>query len=679
MESVVQSRSRRVRSVVVALPDRIQLVFLSVATALGIAVTLGIFRPLVVIPLIIVLTTLAWRWMPVGYARTRNAFLGAIGAIGVAIVWVGINIPFASQLFEVRRDPGIYTVTGIWLIDNPSPTIPVQRQLELAEGLPHAAGELGLFHALPSGVVQLQGGDLLPAFMGMFGWVGGVPAALAANIVLGGVALIALYALARRVVGPIWALLPVVVLGFGMPMMYLSRAPYSEIIMLAVGIGGLIWLMSALKRGRTIDFAVAGAFFGVAGFTRADGPLALFGVQAALIVLSFGFIAADKRARTARGTVVFSIVAIAFLAAGLLDLVIHKPAYVAVQTVEIALLWAGLLAISAASIVLWRFAARRTDVTPQANRRFAIVAASITAVVLVFWWSRPLWMVNHFQRGTGHQAVRNLQRFEGLPIEDSRSFEEYTFDWIGWYFGPPLLITAIVGMVLLIFVAVRRRRYGLLMIVAVTLAAAALYFTRVNITPDQPWAYRRILPLITPGFFIAATYALYRLWNLGPIRKIAARWFKIAAVAIASTFLIAPVIVANSLLITPDGDGQYNEIATICESIDGDAVILSNAGQPWSYALTLRTVCGVDVVTVSENITQDELATIVERIGKPTTTVVWAEGTIPGGEKLGEPLITLKAPFWTQQLMKTPQGPNFSRRELWIGAVGTDGLFSVTK
>jgi hypothetical protein len=668
-----------VRSVVVALPDRIQLVFLSVATALGIAVTLGVFRPLVVVPLIIVLTTLAWRWMPVGYARTRNSFLGAIGAIGVALVWVLGNIPFASQLLEVRRDPGIYTVTGIWLIDNPSPTIPVDRAIEITEGLTHASGDLGLFHALPSGVVQLQGGDLLPAFMGAFGWIGGIPAALFANVVIGGVALIALYALARRVVGPIWALLPIVVLGFGMPMMYLSRAPYSEIIMLVVGVAGLIWLMSAIKRGRITDWAVAGAFFGVAGFTRADGPIGMFGVQAALIVLSFGFIAVDKRAQFARGTLVFSVVAIVFLAAGLADLAIHKPWYLGYQIVEIALLWAGLLVITTLSIVLWRFAARRPEIANASQRRFAIGAASIVGVILAFWLSRPLWMTNHFQRGTGHQAVRNLQRFEGSPIDDSRSYEEYTFDWIGWYFGPPLLITAAVGMVILVFVAVRQRRYGLLMIAAVTLATAALYFTRVNITPDQPWAYRRILPLITPGFFIAATYALYRLWHLDRVWKIGRRWWKALAALLAVSFLVAPLLVANSLVLTRDGDQQLREASAICDEIEGDTVILDNGGAPYSYALTLRTVCGVDVVSVSAGITQQELVTIIDRIGGPTSAVVFAEGVIPGGETLPEPLVKTRASFWTPQLLKTPQGPSYNNREAWVGTVGTDGLFSIDK
>jgi hypothetical protein len=673
------SQEKTIHKWIVALPDRIQIVFLAVATALGVAVTIGAFRPLVVVPMIVVLTTLSWKWMPTTYGRTRNAVLGAIAAIGVVIIWVGVNLPFASQLFVVTRDPGIYTMTGIWLINNPTPTIPIERQLELAEGISHVSGEVGfgVFGSLPSGVVQMQGGDLLPAFMGAFGWLGGVPWALSANIVIGGVALVALYALARRVVGPLWALLPTVVLGFGMPMMYLARAPFSEMIMLAVGLAGITWLISAVKRGRTIDFAVSGAFFGVAGFTRADAPLAIFGVQAALIFLSFGFVPMLRRARFVRGSLVFSIVSIVFLAAGLVDLVIHKPRYIEAQAVEILLLWSGVIVISLASVLAWRFGAKRPDVSVKATRRVALAATSVVGALLFFWWSRPLWMTNHFQSGSGHHAVRGLQRQEGLTVDDSRSYEEYTFDWIGWYFGPPLLIAAVVGMTLLVYVAVRKRRFDLLVIAAVTLAAAALYFTRVNITPDQPWAFRRILPLITPGFFIGATYALYRLWHVEKIWRLGRRWFRATAILIASSFIIAPVIVANTLLIVAEGDGQYSEVTTICDAIESDTVILASAGQPSNFALTLRTVCNVNVVSVSAAVTSEELSLLIDRIGRATPAVVFSAGAIPGAEALGEPSIATRAPFWQTQLLKTPQTLSYSSRELWLGRIGANGLFTV--
>ena len=40
----------------------------------------------------------------------------------------------------------------------------------------------------------------------------------------GGLALLAVYAFSRRLVGPLWALAPMIALGLSMPMVYFSRA-----------------------------------------------------------------------------------------------------------------------------------------------------------------------------------------------------------------------------------------------------------------------------------------------------------------------------------------------------------------------------------------------------------------------------------------------------------------------
>ena len=79
-----------------------------------------------------------------------------------------------------------------------------------------------------------------------------------ANLVLGAFALLALFVLARRVVGSPIGLVVTAAMAVSMPMIYVSRDTYSEPLMMLFLIGGVAMLHRAVTTARRADYGLAG-------------------------------------------------------------------------------------------------------------------------------------------------------------------------------------------------------------------------------------------------------------------------------------------------------------------------------------------------------------------------------------------------------------------------------------
>ena len=89
---------------------------------------------------------------------------------------------------------------------------------------------------------------------------------------------------------------------------------------------------------------------------------------------------------------------------------------------------------------------------------------------------------------------------EGLPVDGSRNYAEQSVRWASWYVGWPALALAASAAVLLTWRAVRGDRdagrwaLGL----GVPLVSALTVLEQPAITPDHPWADRRLVPTVLP-------------------------------------------------------------------------------------------------------------------------------------------------------------------------------------
>ncbi|UOY01213.1 glycosyltransferase family 39 protein [Blastococcus sp. PRF04-17] len=271
--SGTRTGSDAVWSAVASIPERLLLAFLVFCYVSAVAYVGGFFRPVVVAPVTLVLVALTWWFLPAGGGRTVWSAVGSLLALGVSGAWFLLNLPYLGERIRVGRDPDVYTLAALWLLNNRSPEIPV----------PPGSTEASGFY-LVDGVLEPQGNHLVAAVSASAGWVFGENAVFWGNLACGAAALLALYVLGRRLVGPLWALVPVLALAVSLPMLEFSRAMYSEPLALTFTFLGASLLWDAWKSDRLPAYVAAGVAFGGVALARIDGTLPLIGVVGGLAV-----------------------------------------------------------------------------------------------------------------------------------------------------------------------------------------------------------------------------------------------------------------------------------------------------------------------------------------------------------------------------------------------------------
>lgn len=654
----------RLERAIIASPEVILLAALALFAAVAIT---GTARALVwwtTLPIMVVAFLLLLRFRPAPpEGRRRFETIGAALAVLGAVAWVVVNAPFAAQLLVPYRDPSLYLALSAWLGAHGDPAIDVSGAVALADGVRGTSASLGVFPADASADVYLQGGDLLPGVLAVASWVAGLNGVLAGNLVLGGVAMVAIYGLARRFVGPVLALVPEFALAASVPFAYFARASFSEIIMLTVCIAALTWLIAAAREQRPWLAFVGGLFVGVAGFARIDAPAALVGSIVA--IASFSLVTPNEGLRPLlRVGGAFAGGAVLVMGSSVVALALNDRAYLSGHLNESLSLWLVLgAAVAVAAVIVFVRTRMSGPLGPRATRSLAAIAVVAIGLLWVFWLSRPLWYEARLGTGPAFNGIQQMQEREGLPIDGNRSYEEQTMYWMVWYFGIVAVLAAGVGFAMLLRRGLLRRELGGVILVFATLAVTAMYFTKVAITPDQIWAYRRLLPIVTPGFLVAAVVPVAALFAMGGFRRV-------IAVLGAAAVALAPILSWNGLLIIPEGRGELAMTQEICESVDGHDILFFSPHSPPNYALTLRTVCDVEVVTVDPaTVDLEELA---ER--DPDLRLVWWGPEAFDGEFADtDPDVVGESSRWRPTLMGPPAATDFRSWSAWIGEFSSDG------
>jgi hypothetical protein len=220
MSATARRPGDRVLDGLLALPDRLPVIVLCLGVAGVLAVLADQFRPVVVLPLALLGVVATWRLVPPAPPRTA-AHLGALAAVLVLCAgWLVVSLRYVSAYVVVNRDPGFLTLRGLWLSGHPTGTIPVGSAEAVGAAVPAVSAGTEAFW-LQDGALHVQGNAMLPTLLGMQGWVGGERAVLAGNLLIGVVALLAVFAAARAFAGPLWALVPVTALALSLP--FLTR------------------------------------------------------------------------------------------------------------------------------------------------------------------------------------------------------------------------------------------------------------------------------------------------------------------------------------------------------------------------------------------------------------------------------------------------------------------------
>jgi hypothetical protein len=678
------ARGARAVRAFLALPDRLPVVLLALGLAGLVAVLLGAFRPVVVLALAAALTALTWRWVPRA-PRASPAQLGALVAVVVLCAgWVALGLRSAAEYVVVNRDPGFLTLQALWLTDHAAAPIPVGGAADAAVAGASAGTEAFWLH---DGHLYAQGNKMLPALLAMQGWLGGERAVLAGNLAIGVVALLGVFAAARRFAGPLWALVPTAALALSLPFLTFTRAAYTEPLTVAFLCGGLAVAHGAWRRETGPGpHLLVGALLGAVAAARIDGAVVVVGLALGYVLVAASPLGRRDRRAAVRAALVAIGAGVAMAALGMTDVLLLSPEYVRIHTSQLTSLLTVtgvLVGLAVAALLLpagWLAPVRRwVHARARALGRTAGAAVLLVGVVLA---SRPLWWQGHHtDPGTGFgYAVQVLQAAAGQPLDASRSYDEQTLAWVSWYLGVPAVVLGFAGLAVLAWRAVGRRDPAATVLVAVVGVAAVFPLVRISITPDQIWAVRRLLPVTFPGLLVAGACALAAL--AGPWlreRGGAAPWDlarRAAAAGLALAVVAFPVTTWGSVAGTVELSGRATQAHAVCDELADLGVerVVWTHSSPFRYLATLRVVCDVEVVELLEPPDAADLAAIraawgsepVAALSFDVTDYPW---TVPPTASVGGTTSTTLG----RTLVGPPTSVDATWSEVWAGLVQPDG------
>lgn len=468
----------------------------------------GWFRPVPVTALAVILAVpLLWfglRAVPALPGRTPWWPLAAVAVIAAA--FFAYQAWYHGQWVIMTRDPGSYFEFASWLAKNGSSRVPAG--LGVFGGTHGGAvtfNTYGTYFNAASGTVILQFMAGFPMVLAGAMWAGGYPAALLTAPLLGALAVVTLSGLAARLIGARWAPLAALVTAVSLPMQYTSRVTYSEPLAEILFLGGLALVLDGVRRdrehqgpraarGARLAAGLGGLALGLAVLVRIDGLSDL------LPVIPFCG-ALFVRRRPQAGWLAAGLAAGTALGAG--EGLVYSWPYLMVanrsSVLPLAALTALVIAVTAAGT--WFF---RRRPLPSWWPWLPNIALAVPFALIAVFAVRP-----YFQTTRGTNGAGN-------PI---RLYSEISLHWVDWYAGLPVIVLATAGAALLARRCLRGEAGDWAMPLMVMSWAVTEFLYRPAITPDQPWASRRLVPAVLPSFILLAVWTIAYLRRTTGLRR----------------------------------------------------------------------------------------------------------------------------------------------------------------
>jgi hypothetical protein len=367
----------------------------------------------------------------------------------------------------------------------------------------------------------------------------------------------------------------------------------------------------------------------------------------------------------------------------------------------------GLVLLVVAVLLLMRVPrARRIAAATVARRplRWLPGLGSLAVVAGIGWLAaRPYLQTIRGTLGrtqTGYVAT--LQRMAGLRVDPARLYSEDTLYWVIWYAGIATVLLGGFGAAVLI----RRCLRALLtrqdssgaglnwaLPLAVILGGSAAILWQPSTVPDQPWASRRLVPVVIPGLILLAVWAAAWLSRrardrgAGTVTAVLVGAFCVAAMALPSVSTsfgfglthagtrggLRPS--AGGLAQHPVGAHEADAVRGLCSAIGrSSSVVIVDRRVAEVFSQVIRGMCGVPVGWVPQGappgVVNAVLAGIVSAGRHPIVL-----GSEPGqvGAFGGSPtlVMNLATTQYPHELTQPPGAPWRARYMIWLASVGS--------
>jgi hypothetical protein len=256
------------------------------------------------------------------------------------------------------------------------------------------------------------------------------------------------------------------------------------------------------------------------------------------------------------------------------------------------------------------------------QRRLPVAAAALVVAVGVYLASRPLWQtVRQSPSDPGSKVVAGLQAMQGLPVDGGRTYAEQSVVWMSWWVGPLALVVALAAAAVLAHRATRAWLDGgdapaWLGPALVCVGSTVLTLYRPGITPDHPWADRRlVIALPTVALLVVSAAAVASRWST---RRLPYAVSAVASVVLAAVLLVPTVWATWHHL---DERVELRELAavdTVCAQFrPGDVALMVDSRAANEWPQVLRGYCGVPALSTTSSLRADHsaLSSAVARVG----------------------------------------------------------------
>jgi hypothetical protein len=204
-------------------------------------------------------------------------------------------------------------------------------------------------------------------------------------------------------------------------------------------------------------------------------------------------------------------------------------------------------------------------------------------------------------------------------VSSGLSRDPLALHWVYWYIGGPAILLGGIGAALLGYGCLRGRWPSWALPLMVFASSIVLVLYKPGITGDQPWASRRLVTTVLPGFILFGMWAL--AWACGKIRRgevrlgarlaAAANWLNgrhrvLIAATVASVcglLLVVPTAKATAqVALKRTYVGQVGEIYGLCDQLPKDvSVVIIDGPAGDRIGQVIRGMCNVPVTRYPDN------------------------------------------------------------------------------
>lgn len=646
---------------------------------------LGAWFPWLVLPLALVVAAGSGWWAHGIPSRSLPVWTAAL----LVVVSVGAGLWTAATHSEQvlpRRDAASYLQSAVSMAQTHRRVVPVDAasvggaEVLAIDGITLASPAFYEVGDAADPAIQPQFVIGPSAIWSLGVWLGGPAGALLLPALMSALGILGLGLLTARIGAPRWSPLAAAGVALLFPVLHTARATYSEPLAMVTLGGGLLALVIAARQGTRGEVGraalLAGVLIGGTAFVRIDG------LRETILLIPVAALALAQGQRWPRQTLLGAGISTAL--AGLAAVWLSNQYLGTIAASLVPLVGLGIvMGVVTAGLLWWQ---KRGGVAPQVISRLLPNGVAIAVVVLgLFLASRPLWQtVRQSAQDSGSRVVAGLQLRQGLTVDGGRTYAEQTVAWLSWWVGIPALVIALAALAWALRLVAQRWTVGESLPawtgpLLVGAGSTVLTLWRPGITPDHPWAERRlviVLPFVVVLCVAAAAYAVRHLSRRAPV-----------AIAVgAGVALVAATIVPTALATWPHRServeqGELAAVEGVCASlVKGDIVLTVDSRATNEWPQVVRGQCGHPALAATRTLIQDpaRLADAVSTIGQAVEArggrlvLLAAEGTKELDALSASDIRQVSEAFVAEDdrlLERRPDGLVPLSVEVWTGAV----------